>query len=34
MTQNRFSPTNKDSLKVHRANLAEGAAIKDSLIAQ
>lgn len=34
MAQNHFSPTNKDSLTVHHANLTEGAAIKESLIAQ
>jgi len=34
MAQNRFSSTIKDSLTVRQANLAEGAAIKESLIAQ
>lgn len=30
--QNHFNPTNKDSLSVHQANLAERSAIKESLI--
>jgi len=34
VAQNRVSSTNKDSLTVHVANLAEGAVIKESLIAQ